>query len=73
MQTILFRKQENKGKNEKTNLTYEERLKIEDMLRSRTKYTIQQIADMNINRKVRNDIKEDKWKATKDIRICDSR
>lgn len=37
--------EENKGKNEKTDLTYEERLKIEDMLRSRTKYTIQQIAD----------------------------
>lgn len=37
--------EENKAKKEKTDLTYEERLKIEDMLRSRTKYTIQQIAD----------------------------
>ena len=35
--------EENKVKKEKTDLTYEKRLKIEDMLRSRTKYTIQQI------------------------------
>ena len=37
--------EENKVKKEKTDLTYEERIKIEDMLRSRTKYTIQQIAN----------------------------
>ena len=41
--------EENKVQKEKTDLTYEERLKIEDMLRSRTKYTIKQIAD-EINR-----------------------
>lgn len=37
--------EENKEKRRNSDLTYEDRLKIEDMLRSRTKYTIQQIAD----------------------------
>ena len=37
--------EENKDKKINSDLTYEDRLKIEDMLRSRTKYTIQEIAD----------------------------
>lgn len=37
--------EENKEKKINSDLTYEERIKIEDMLRSRTKYTIQEIAD----------------------------
>ena len=37
--------EENKDVKRNSDLTYEERLKIEEMLRSRTKYTIQQIAD----------------------------
>lgn len=37
--------EEKKAKKINTDITYEERIKIEDMLRSRTKYTIQQIAD----------------------------
>lgn len=37
--------EENKEIKRNSDLTYENRLKIEDMLRSRTKYTIQQIAD----------------------------
>ena len=37
--------EENKDKKINSDLTYEERLKIEDMLRSKKKYTIQQIAD----------------------------
>lgn len=37
--------EEKKEKKRNSDLTYENRLKIEDMLRSRTKYTIQQIAD----------------------------
>jgi len=37
--------EENKEKKRNSDLTYEERLKIEEMLRSKTRYTIQQIAD----------------------------
>lgn len=37
--------EENKDKKINSDLTYEDRLKIEDMIRSRTKYTIQEIAD----------------------------
>ena len=36
---------ENNEKKKNSDLSYEDRLKIEEMLRSRTKYTIQQIAD----------------------------
>lgn len=68
--------EENKAKKEKSDLTYEERIKIEDMLRSRTKYTIQQIAD-EINRNksiVSREIKRNsymKWneKMAKYVRI----
>lgn len=37
--------EEKKEEKRNTDLTYENRIKIEEMLRSRTKYTIQQIAD----------------------------
>ena len=37
--------EENKDKKVNSDLTYEERIRIEDMLRSRTKYTIQEIAE----------------------------
>ena len=37
--------EENKDKKINCDLTYEDRLKIEDMIRSRIKYTIQEIAD----------------------------
>jgi IS30 family transposase len=57
---------ENKEKKKNSDLSYEDRLKIEEMLRSRTKYTIQQIAD-KINRNksiVSREIRrnsEEKW------------
>lgn len=58
--------EENKDKKINSDLTYEERLKIEDMLRSKKKYTIQQIADeikrnkSIISREIKRN-SEEKW------------